>query len=117
MGHDGLSVDGYVRNERFQYQRSDLWFCLLPALYLLVPGSSVWRIAFFSILDSTKGNADSGSSIGTLISGVFVIGIGQVIGVRIGIATLWVASEIYRYCFGASSRPATATSPPTVSNV
>jgi hypothetical protein len=114
---DGLSVDGYVRNERFQYQRSDLWFCLLPALYLLVPGSSVWRIAFFSILDSTKGNADSGSSIGTLISGVFVIGIGQVIGVRIGIATLWVASEIYRYCFGASSQPATATSPPTVSNV
>jgi hypothetical protein len=115
---DGLSVDGYVRNQRFQYQRSDLWFCLLPALYLLVPGSSVWRIAFFSILDSTKGYSDSGSSIGTLISGVFVIGIGQVIGVRLGIATLWIASEIYRYCFGGSSRPAmVATSPPAVSNV
>jgi hypothetical protein len=114
---DGLSVDGYVRNERFQYQRSDLWFCLLPALYLLVPGSSVWRIAFFSILESTKGYADSGSSIGTLISGVFVIGIGQVIGVRLGIATLWVASEIYRYCIVGNSRPITATSPPAVSNV
>jgi hypothetical protein len=61
---DGLSVDGYVRNERFQYQRSDLWFCLLPALYLLVPGSSVWRIAFFSIMKSTKKDDDGYSGSG-----------------------------------------------------
>jgi hypothetical protein len=113
---DGLSVDGYVRNEHFQYQRSDLWFCLLPALYLLVPGSSVWRIAFFSILESTKGYADSRNSIGELISGVFVIGIGQVIGVRLGIATLWVASEIYRCCFGSSRPASTTTNPPAVTS-
>jgi hypothetical protein len=48
---DGLSVDGYVRNERFQYQRSDLWFCLLR--------STCWyparpRIASLVIMKSTK---------------------------------------------------------------
>jgi hypothetical protein len=85
---DGWSVDGYVRKERFQYQGSDLWFCLLLALYLLVPESSVWRIAFFSVLKSTKGCADSRNSIGELISGVFVFGIWQVIAVHLGIATL-----------------------------
>jgi hypothetical protein len=100
---DGLSVDGYVRNERFQYQRSDLWFCLLPALYLLVPGSSVWRIAFFSIMKSTKkddsdGYSDSAAApTGELISGVFVIAIGQVIGVRLGIVTLSIVAEIHRF--------------------
>jgi uncharacterized membrane protein YjjB (DUF3815 family) len=109
--HDSSAANGYVRNLRFQYQRSDLWFCLLPALYLLVPGSSVWRIAFFFIVESTKGNAaDSGSSVGELVSGVLVIG--QVIGVRLGIATLWVASEIKRSCF-ESSRAAAATNPPS----
>jgi hypothetical protein len=100
---DGLSVDGYVRNERFQYQRSDLWFCLLPALYMLVPGSSVWRIAFFSIMQSTKKNDDgysaSGAPTGELISGVFVIAIGQVIGVRLGIVTLSIVAEIHRFFF------------------
>jgi hypothetical protein len=105
---DGLSVDGYVRNERFQYQRSDLWFCLLPALYLLVPGSSVWRIAFFSIMKSTNKDNDSipGAPTGELISGVFVIAIGQVIGVRLGIVTLSIAAEIYQF-FLPSERPGT----------
>lgn len=98
---DGLSVDGYVRNERFQYQRSDLWFCLLPALYLLVPGSSVWRIAFFSIMESTKKEDTGipGAPTGELISGVFVIAIGQVIGVRLGIVTLSIAAEIHRFFY------------------
>jgi hypothetical protein len=96
---DGLSVDGYVRNERFQYQRSDLWFCLLPALYLLVPGSSVWRIAFFSIMKSTKKDDDGipSAPTGELISGVFVIAIGQVTGVRLGIVTLSIVAEIHRF--------------------
>ena len=72
------------------YQRSDLWFCLLPSLFLLVPGGSVWRVAFFSVLDATW-NADyesAANSIGELISGIMVIGISQVIGVRLGFATI-----------------------------
>ena len=94
----GLSIDGYIRNERFQYQRSDLWFLLIPALYLLVPGSSVWRIAFFSIVDATDGTtADASFSLQALISGVFVIGLSQVIGVRLALATLWIWQEFFHY--------------------
>jgi uncharacterized membrane protein YjjP (DUF1212 family) len=92
----GAAVNGYVRNNRFQYQRSDLWYCLLPALYLLVPGSSVLEIAFFSISEGVGNNDSELSSMGQfgeLISGVFLIGIGQVLGIRLAIAVLWVASE------------------------
>jgi len=95
---DGLSVDGYVRNERLQYQRSDLWFCLLPALYILVPGSSVWRVAFFSIMQSPGSGSTAGAnfSLEAMISGIFVVGIGQVIGVRLGITTLWCVQELHQ---------------------
>jgi hypothetical protein len=92
--HTGMSTNGYIRNERFQYQRSDLWFCLIPALYLLVPGSSVWRIAFFSIVDAASPNNADVISIEALISGVFVIGIGQVIGVRLALAVLWAVHSL-----------------------
>jgi hypothetical protein len=75
----------------------------LTALYLLVPGSSVWRIAFFSIMKSTKQDDDgySGSAAPTieLISGVFAIAIGQVIGVRLGIVTLMIAAEMHGFLF------------------
>jgi hypothetical protein len=98
---NGLSIEGYVRDEKFQYQRSDLWFCLIPALYLLVPGCSVWKIAFFSIVDAADGGpipeGDTNGqdfSLQALISGVFVIGIAQVIGVRLALATLWICQEL-----------------------
>ena len=94
-----LSIEGYVRDEKFQYQRSDLWFCLIPALYLLVPGCSVWKIAFFSIIDAADGGPmihggeSDNFSMQALISGVFVIGIAQVIGVRLAISLLWIIDE------------------------
>jgi hypothetical protein len=94
--HDGSAVNRYIRNVRFQYQCSDLWYCLLPALYLLVPGSSVLKIAFFLILEWVWEDSGSspGGSIGELVSGVFVIGIAQVVDVRMAIATLKMAQEI-----------------------
>jgi hypothetical protein len=97
-----MSINGYIRNERFQYQRSDLWFALIPALYLLVPGSGVWRVGFFSIVDTAAPGAATGDfSMQTLIFGVFVIGIGQVIGVRLALATLWAVREIWLWKRGA----------------
>jgi hypothetical protein len=99
---NGMSINGYIRNERFQYQRSDLWFALIPALYLLVPGSGVWRVAFFSIVDAAAPSAATGDlSLQALISGVFVIGIGQVIGVRLALATLWSLHEVWIWKTGA----------------
>jgi uncharacterized membrane protein YjjP (DUF1212 family) len=99
---EGQAVNGYVRNVSFQYQRSDLWYCLLPALYILVPGSRVLEIAFFSLMKGVS-NSDDGSgiggSIGDLVFGAFVIGIGQVLGVRLAVATLWIAQEIRQSCF------------------
>ena len=113
----GLSVDGYIRNEKFQYQRSDLWFVLIPALYLLVPGSSVWRIAFFSIVDATDGStANASFSLQALISGVFVIGMSQVIGVRLALTSLWIWQEVWHsICTpsspGITDRSSTQSSP------
>lgn len=96
---DEAQHTGYRRNDRFQYQRSDLWFCLIPALYLLVPGSSVWKFAFFSIVDAAFDahpslSADDTFSLQSLISGVFVVGMGQVIGVRLALATLWAVTAV-----------------------
>jgi len=96
---EGLSMDGYYRDDRLQYQRSDLWFCLLPALYVMVPGSSVWRIAFLSIMqqpgsNSSTNNSGSSFSLEAMISGIFIVGIGQVIGVRLGMTTLWVVQAL-----------------------
>ena len=127
-----------MRNEKFQYQRSDLWFILIPALYLLVPGSSVWRIAFFSIVSSTNGSGDAeeeGTEFSTeregevaefsteideevtefspqsLISGIFIIGIGQVIGVRLALSSLVVVQEFKRI-FSSKKDPVAKESPP-----
>jgi uncharacterized membrane protein YjjB (DUF3815 family) len=107
----GLSTDGYVRNEKFQYQRSDLWFILIPALYLLVPGSSVWRIAFFSIVSSTNGGGGDEFSTQALLSGIFIIGIGQVIGVRLALSSLVVFQEFKR-CFSSKKKDPVEESPP-----
>lgn len=90
----GMNMNGYIRNERFQYRRSDLWFCLIPALYMLVPGCSMWRIAFFSIVGGESPNNDDNFSMQALISGVFVIGMGQVIGVRLALTLLWAVQSV-----------------------
>jgi uncharacterized membrane protein YjjP (DUF1212 family) len=91
----------YERQKRFHYQRSDLWFCLVPALYLLVPGSSVWKFAFFSIIDAafdaghTASLNESNFSLQSMISSVFVVAIGQTLGVRLALVTLWAVTAIW----------------------
>lgn len=86
---------GYRRLRRQQYQRSDLWFCLAPALALLVPGANIWRVAFFSIVESSaQTNPNTEYSFEALISGLFVIGLGLVLGVRLGLTTLWLCAVV-----------------------
>ena len=90
---------GYRRNDKFQYQLGDLWFCLAPSLYLLVPGAAIWNISFFSIVESSTQDIkahDGGSSFQTLVSAVFVVGMGLVMGVRVALAVLWAVHEYHR---------------------
>lgn len=99
--------NAYERENRFHYQRSDLWFCLVPALYLLVPGSSVWKFAFFSIIDAafdaghTASLSESNFSLQSMISSVFVVAIGQTLGVRLALVTLWAVTAIWSSRSGA----------------
>ena len=96
----GDTRNGYRRNNRFQYQRSDLWFCLMPSLYLLVPGAAIWRIAFFSIVETSSQEAavplTNHLSFPTMISVLFVVGMGQVMGIRLALFILWAFTEIWR---------------------
>jgi hypothetical protein len=97
MGQRNIRVSSVVGTlamgadeQKLHFMRSDLWFCLFPSLVLLVPGGSVWRVAFFSVLAATWPN-DFGSteaSIGQLFAGILTVAIGQVIGVRLGLATI-----------------------------
>lgn len=67
---------GYMRYSRKQYQRADLWFCLAPALVILVPGAKIWRVAFFSIVEASAADEASKNNfaMGSLMSGLLVIG-------------------------------------------
>ena len=103
QGNQHEITGGYRRLARRQYQRSDLWYCLAPALGMLVPGAKIWRVAFFSIVESSiadaedmNGDGNPQSSFQALIGGLFVIGMGQVMGVRLGLVVLWAASTIWR---------------------
>ena len=90
---------GYIRNTKNQYQHADLWFCLMPTIFALVPGSSVWRVAFFAILQSTWTNDYSDqtltSTASDLLSGVLIVGLSQVVGIRMGITTLALMDRFF----------------------
>lgn len=90
---------GYARVDKIAYAMSDLWFCLLPALYLLVPGSKLFQSAFTDIL----GDLDDGlnaSQLTSLASSLTAIGLGQVVGLRLGFATLWACHKVYVWVTG-----------------
>ena len=76
----------YTKNdssERLQYASSDLWFCLLPALYLLVPGSKLLQTAFEGLVSALDGNEDDGLEVGqldSLAASLLIVALGQVIG-------------------------------------
>mmetsp|Transcript_6118 Transcript_6118/g.17118 ORF Transcript_6118/g.17118 Transcript_6118/m.17118 type:complete len:548 (-) Transcript_6118:315-1958(-) len=88
----------YTKNdtsELLQYASSDLWFCLLPALYLLVPGSKLLQTAFeglVSALDSNEGDGIGVNQIDSLAASLLVVALGQVIGLRLGFMFLWLCS-------------------------
>mmetsp|Transcript_37687 Transcript_37687/g.82574 ORF Transcript_37687/g.82574 Transcript_37687/m.82574 type:complete len:532 (+) Transcript_37687:96-1691(+) len=87
---------GYTTADRLQYASSDLWFCLLPALYLLVPGSKLLQTAFEGLVSSLD-SGDSGSidQIDSLAGSLLIVALGQVVGLRLGFATLWLGSAAW----------------------
>ena len=88
----------YTKNdssERLQYASSDLWFCLLPALYLLVPGSKLLQTAFEGLISTLDGNEDDGLGVDrldSLAASLLIVALGQVIGLRLGFMCLWLCS-------------------------
>lgn len=89
----------YTKNdssERLQYASSDLWFCLLPALYLLVPGSKLLQTAFEGLVSALESGGDDGiggvSQIDSLAASLLIVALGQVVGLRLGFTFLWLCS-------------------------
>lgn len=75
---------GYVLQKgKMQYKHSTIWYCLLPAIYLLVPGSSLFRDSFSAFW----GDGTGSSSTDAMVS-VFIIGFGQAAGVRLAMTSL-----------------------------
>ena len=98
----------YTKNdssERLQYASSDLWFCLLPALYLLVPGSKLLQTAFEGLVSALDGNEDDGLEVGqldSLAASLLIVALGQVIGLP---STLGLHVFVVVFSFlGPSSR-------------
>ena len=87
---------GYAQDDELSYSRSDSWFCLLPALYLLVPGAKVFQTAFTDLLAFTLGTGNS-SDVADFAASVLIIGLSQVIGLRLGFATLYVYNCFCRW--------------------
>ena len=89
----------YTKNdasERLQYASSDLWFCLLPALYLLVPGSKLLQTAFEGLVSALESGGNDGgngfSQIDSLAASLLIVALGQVVGLRLGFTFLWLCS-------------------------
>lgn len=89
----------YTKNdasERLQYASSDLWFCLLPALYLLVPGSKLLQTAFEGLVSALESGGEDGiggvSQIDSLAASLLIVALGQVVGLRLGFTFLWLCS-------------------------
>lgn len=94
MAH-GQQRTGYTHHDKRHYKSTDLWFCILPAIYLLVPGSFAFTGAFTSIWN-TDG---TGGSAGSALFPVLMIGLGQALGVRLGMASLGLGMEGYFHRF------------------
>lgn len=78
--------NSYLQTGTIQNKHSTLWFCILPAIYLLVPGSSLFRDSFRAFWGDTS-SSDQGDSTGAMVS-IFIIGFSQAVGVRLAMATL-----------------------------
>lgn len=83
---------GYVSNtDDDTFMKSDIWYCLMPAIYLLVPGAKVFQTAFSDLLlDSIPKNNPEADDYAGLGFSLLVIAFGQVLGLRFGFTTLWL---------------------------
>lgn len=81
----------------------DLWYCLIPALYLLVPGASLLKETFATVLNpgpqQQPQELSTVSTAGDVGSAVLLIGLAQAIGVRCGIVTLRLLRKGWRRWF------------------
>mmetsp|Transcript_30423 Transcript_30423/g.73931 ORF Transcript_30423/g.73931 Transcript_30423/m.73931 type:complete len:588 (+) Transcript_30423:119-1882(+) len=97
-----LFQSGYfMQKGKMQYQHSTIWFCILPAIYLLVPGSSLFRDSFSAFWGGTEA-AQQGTS--AMVS-VFIIGFGQAAGVRLAMVSLDALDQyIFQPCMERRKR-------------
>lgn len=90
--------EGYAgKVDKLQYASSDLWFCLLPALYLLVPGSKLLQTAFEALVSTLDDDAILPGNLDALAGSLLIVGLGQVMGLRLGFTTLWLGSVAWSW--------------------
>lgn len=78
---------GYFQKGKLKHNHRDIWFCIVPAIYLLAPGSSLLRDSFRLMWASASLDSANEQNTSAMI-GVFIIGFGQAVGVRLALATL-----------------------------
>ena len=92
-GWESGKRSGYMRDEvRRHYKSTDLWFCILPAIFLLVPGTALLRNVFETVL------APDATSTQKSIDGLVAIGLSLAIGVRLALAILGIGLDGYVEC-------------------
>lgn len=95
-------------NNLVAYHNLDLWYCLIPALYLLVPGASLLKETFAAVFNPGHGpqqpeELSNVAAAGDVGSAVLFIGLAQAIGVRCGIVTLRLFRKGWRRWFHNST--------------
>jgi len=87
-GNEAIKWAGtWYENRQDHKRRSDLWFCVLPALYLLVPASKCCSRSLWNSSESEDHEHIDISrldQLGSLAFTLIVIALGQVIGLRLG---------------------------------
>jgi len=78
---------GYLQKSELKHNNRDIWFCIVPAIYLLVPGSSLLRTSFRAVWATASPDSEKEQDTSALTS-VFIIGFGQAVGVRLAMTTL-----------------------------
>lgn len=74
--------------------QGDVWFCLIPALYMLVPGSSLLESAFKSLWYAAFNTSGSMEVSVNIIASLFLIGFSQVMGLKLAFFVLKIVYKI-----------------------
>lgn len=75
-----------------RYDQRDAWFCIFPSLYLLIPGSGLVKACLFSIA-GLFGFADDDFVPPHFAFVLLQIGLGQVLGIGLGMALFEICSS------------------------